>query len=423
MDRPSARLPLLGPSPSLTVLRTMRRTLALRLAISLIEPANYPFHAPADRHGGPFSHPVAPPAANIFYWMKLASRDGRRFIDYRRLLILCWSCGPAAAQSDDRQAAGCSATRPALRPEGSAREGNSRHTPLIKRLKPHTIRHTPWKRLDWTGFEHNPRIKGGNMSSRQIATAFVFLAGLISCLVCGTVEGNATEVKVLGAVAMKAPLDELFSQFERETGDKVTVSYGTAGSVRDRLQTGEAVDVVILPQPRMDEVTRQTRVVPESTVKLASTLIAVAVREGAPKPDITSSDALKRALLAVSSVSYSDPAKGGAGGIYFSSALERLGIADEVKRKTKLTPGPEAPVLVARGDVEMAVALISEIVPVRGAALVGPLPQELQSPSNFVYVAGIPPGATESSGARNLIQFLSGAHAAPVYKSKGMEPE
>jgi molybdate transport system substrate-binding protein len=95
-----------------------------------------------------------------------------------------------------------------------------------------------------------------------------------------------------------------------------------------------------------------------------------------------------------------------------------VGIADEVKHKAKLTPRPEAPVLVA--DAEIAVALMSEIVPVRGAALVGPLPQELQSPTNFVYVAGVPSGAAELGGARSLIQFLSGSHAAPVYQSKGM---
>jgi molybdate transport system substrate-binding protein len=258
------------------------------------------------------------------------------------------------------------------------------------------------------------------MLSRGTATAFAFLVVLMLCLVSNSGAGYAPDVKILAAVAMKAPLDELFSQFEHQTGDKVTVRYGTAGEVRNRLHTSEAVDVVILPLPLMDEAAQQALVMPGSTVKLASTLVAMAVREGAPKPDITSLDALKRTLLAASSVSYSDPAKGGAGGIHFSHVLERLGIADEVKHKAKLTPGPEAPVLVAHGDAEIAVALMSEIVPVRGAALVGPLPQELQSPTNFVYVAGVPSGAAELGGARSLIQFLSGSHAAPVYQSKGI---
>ena len=122
------------------------------------------------------------------------------------------------------------------------------------------------------------------MLSRGTATAFAFLVVLMLCLVSNSGAGYAADVKILAAVAMKAPLDELFSQFEHQTGDKVTVRYGTAGEVRNRLHTSEAVDVVILPLPLMDQAAQQALVMPGSTVKLASTLVAMAVAKALQNP-------------------------------------------------------------------------------------------------------------------------------------------
>lgn len=148
----------------------------------------------------------------------------------------------------------------------------------------------------------------------------------------------------------------------------------------------------------------------------------MAVRAGAPKPDISSPDALKRSLLAAKSISYADPAKGGASGVQFAHVLERLGIADEMKAKTKLVPGPEAPDLAARGEVEIAVAMVPEILPVRGVDLVGALPQELQNITDFSYVAGTLVAAKQMAIAKALVQFITGQAAAPIVKSKGLEP-
>ena len=227
---------------------------------------------------------------------------------------------------------------------------------------------------------------------------------------------------MLSAVAVKSALDDLAANFERATGDKLTISYATAGEVIKRVQGGESADVTILPKPRMDELVQQGTITPASTANFASAAVGVAVRAGAPKPDISSPDALKRSLLAAKSISYADPAKGGASGVHFAGVLERLGIADEMKPKTKLVPGPEAPDLAARGEVEIAVAMVPEILPVRGVDLVGPLPQELQNKTDFAYTAGILTEAKQPAAAKALIEFISGPAAAPVVKSKGLEP-
>jgi molybdate transport system substrate-binding protein len=237
-----------------------------------------------------------------------------------------------------------------------------------------------------------------------------------------TNPANAAEVTVLSAVAVKSPLDDLAANFERSTGDKLTISYATAGEVIRRIRGGESADVTILPKPRMDELVQEGKIPPGSTANFASTTVGVAVRAGAPKPDISSPDALRRSLLAAKSISYADPAKGGASGVHFAHVLDRLGIADEIKTKTKLVSGPEAPDLAARGEVEIAVAMVPEILPVRGVDLVGPLPQELQNKADFSYVAGTLAGAKQPAAAKALIQFISGPAAAPVVKSKGLEP-
>jgi molybdate transport system substrate-binding protein len=233
---------------------------------------------------------------------------------------------------------------------------------------------------------------------------------------------DAAEVTVISAVAVKSALDDLAANFERSTGDKLTISYATAGEVIKRIEAGEIADLTILPRPRMDELVQQSKILPGSTVNFASAAVGVAVRAGAPKPDTSSPDALKRSLLATKSISYADPAKGGASGVHFAKVLERLGIVDEMKAKTKLVPGPEAPDLAARGEVEIAVTMVPEILPVRGVDLVGPLPQDLQNKTDFAYVAGLLAAAKQPSAGKAFIQFISGPAAGPVVKSKGLDP-
>ena len=255
--------------------------------------------------------------------------------------------------------------------------------------------------------------------SFSVAIAFIFAT------VAWTGDGvaNAAEIKVLSANVFTGVLDDLAHDFERTTGHKVTIVYGTAGAIRNRVQGGEFGDITILTRPMLDEVVRQGRVAPGSTVDLARSAVGVAVRKGAPRPDISSVDAFKRSLLAAKSVSYPDPARGGATGVLFTRLIERLGLEDEIKSKTRIPPpGQFAVVLVARGEAEIAISQPMEVLGQPGVELVGLLPSQLQDPPNFIFSAGLLVVAKEPEPARALIQFLCGPAAASVLKAKGMNP-
>ena len=148
--------------------------------------------------------------------------------------------------------------------------------------------------------------------------------------------------------------------------------------------------------------------------------MGVVVKEGAPKPDISTVDAFKRALLAAKSVAYIDPASGGSSGIYIDKLLERLGIADQIRPKAKLKKGGHVADLIVSGEAELGLHQTSEIVPVKGVALVGPLPTEIQNTTT--YAAGMSASTQNKTAAQALMQAFSGAEAAAVLKSKGMEP-
>lgn len=182
----------------------------------------------------------------------------------------------------------------------------------------------------------------------------------------------------------------------------------------------ETADVILLSRAALDDLQTQGKVASGSIVNLASPSVAIAVRAGAQKPDISTTDALKRTLLAGKSIVYADPAKGGASGVYFAKVLERLGIVDQMKSKTILVPGAQAAEVVAKGEAELGVGMGSEIVPVAGAQLVGPLPGDL----NYVIVfsAGLGPTSQDAAAANALIQFIIGPTGAAVLKSLGMDP-
>jgi molybdate transport system substrate-binding protein len=251
--------------------------------------------------------------------------------------------------------------------------------------------------------------------------AFVGLKlGFASAGLLAGASASAADIKVLSAIAVKAALDDLIAPFEAETGHKLSVVYGTGGGISVRLQNDEPVDVTILPKPPMDALVQQSKVPAAGLIRLLSSAVGVAVREGASKPDISSPDALKRSLLAAKSIAYGDPSRGGASGIHFVKVLDQLGITDEMKVKTTLFG--RAPDLVARGEVEMAVTMVPEILPVSGVTFVGPLPEELQSKTDFVYFGAVVAGAKEIDAGRALLQFLISSKAAAVFRAKGMDP-
>jgi molybdate transport system substrate-binding protein len=231
---------------------------------------------------------------------------------------------------------------------------------------------------------------------------------------------QAAEVKVLTSVALTSALNQLAPEYERTTGNKLTIGYSLIADIRKRVLAGESADVVILSRPVMDKLQEDGKFAPGPIVNVAGTAVAVAVRAGAPKPDIGSVDALRRTLLAAKSIVYADPAKGGASGVVFAHVIDRLGIAEQLRPKTTLVPGAQSADVVAKGEAEIGVAQTSEIVPVAGAQLVGPLPAELASTTVFSAAIGAQTHAPEA--AKSLIQFLTGPAAAPVFKSQGLEP-
>jgi molybdate transport system substrate-binding protein len=233
-------------------------------------------------------------------------------------------------------------------------------------------------------------------------------------------QASAAEIKVLTAGAFKQVVLALVPDFEKQTGDKVTIDNGTTGELKKRIEGGEAFDVVVITPAVVDEFIANGKVAAGSKINLASVGVGVVVKEGAPKPDISTVEAFKNALLAAKSVAYIDPASGGSSGIYVEKLLVKLGIADQIKPKAKLKNGGYVADLIASGDAEIGVHQISEIVPVKGVSLVGPLPKEIQSTTT--YAAGLSASAKDKDAADELIKYLSGPDAAVVLKSKGMDP-
>ncbi|HZP75197.1 MAG TPA: molybdate ABC transporter substrate-binding protein [Pseudolabrys sp.] len=250
-------------------------------------------------------------------------------------------------------------------------------------------------------------------------------AGLLIAALVGTTLGHApavsaAEIKVLTAGAFKQVLMALVPEYEKQTGNKVVVDNDTAGGLAKRIEGGDAFDVVVITPNVLADLTRKGKVTEGSATTLASVGVGVVVKEGAPKPDISTVDAFKQALLKAKSVAYIDPKSGGSSGIYVEKLLERLGIADQIQPKTKLKQGGAVAELVASGEAELGVHQISEILPVKGVTLVGPLPKEIQNLTT--YAAGLSSAPKQPEAAKAFIKALSGPQAAAVLKSKGMQP-
>jgi len=247
----------------------------------------------------------------------------------------------------------------------------------------------------------------------------VVLATALGFAMSQLAEG--AEIKVISGGAFKQVLNALLAQYQKESGNSAAATYQTVGQHLTLIKNGEEqFDVAVLTPEAIDGLIKEGKVVAGSRADLARTGVGVVVKAGAPLPDISTVDAFKRALLAAKSVAYIDPKAGGSSGIYVAKLLERLGIADAVNAKAVLVHGGAVADHVADGEAEIGVHQISEILPVKGAVLVGPLPAEIQ---NFtVYAAGIGTAAVDPAMANALVKFLSGPHALPIIKDKGMEP-
>jgi molybdate transport system substrate-binding protein len=245
--------------------------------------------------------------------------------------------------------------------------------------------------------------------------------GLAAALVLAGSAG-AAEVRVMISGGLTAAFKELVPEFERTTGNKVITVYGpsmgtTTNAIPVRLERGEPADVLILVGYALDDLIKQGKAVAGSRVDLVKSPIGVAVKSGAPKPDISSADSIKRALLAAKSVAYSDSASG----VYVSTEMfAKLGIADAMKDKARMIPATPVGEIVAKGEADIGLQQIAELRPVSGIDIIGPLPDGLQKIT--VFSAGIATVSKEPDAGRALIKFLASPAARDAVVKSGMEP-
>jgi len=231
---------------------------------------------------------------------------------------------------------------------------------------------------------------------------------------------SAAELKVLTAGAFKPVVTALAPAFEQRTGHKLVIDNDTAGALAKRIAGGEAFDLVILTPAAVEQLVQAGKVVAGSPAGLARVAIGVAVKQGAPAPDITSVAAFQQALLAARAVAYIDPAAGGSSGVYLSQLFEKMGIAPQIKAKAVLVPGGLVAQRLVTGEADIALHQISEILAVPGAALVGPIPAQIQNYT--VYAGGIGTAARDADAAKAFLALLGSAEARAVLQGKGMEP-
>ena len=246
---------------------------------------------------------------------------------------------------------------------------------------------------------------------RALAASIGMLAGLFGP------PAQADEIRVMASAAMKEAYLELVPAFEQASGHKVITIWAGGVDIVKRMKAGEVVDLVLLARPAVDELVRAGKLAADGRVDLARSGVGVAVRAGAPKPDISSAESLKRALLAAKSIAYST----GPSGAHIAALIERMGIGDAVKSKVLQTmPGNPVGYLVARGEAEIGFQQVSELLPIVGIDFLGPLPAEVQEIT--VFSGGLHAGASSPAAARALMKFLSAPAAAAVLRKKGMEP-
>jgi molybdate transport system substrate-binding protein len=230
---------------------------------------------------------------------------------------------------------------------------------------------------------------------------------------------HADEIKVISAEAVRGALEGVATQFTKETGHKVSFAFMTAGQVRDRVESGEPIDIAIASSTVISKLAAAGQVA--GATNLGRIGLAVAVRDGAPTPDVSTSEAFTKTLLAAKSVSFTDPAAGGTAGLYFLSLLKKLGIADEIAKKTVHSKGGrDAASKVANGEAELGITFPSEIMPVKGARVGGMLPVALQNYTT--YVGALPAARAENAAARAYLAALTAAAAREQWVAAGFEP-
>ena len=245
-----------------------------------------------------------------------------------------------------------------------------------------------------------------------LAAALAFAAGTAV---------QAAEIRVLQSGAFKAAMADIKPLFEQASGHKLVLDSDTSGRIAQRIDKGEQTDFIVSTSAGVDDLIKQGKVLADSKAAVARAGIGVVVRKGADKPDISTPDKFKQSLLDAKTVAYTNPASGGQSGVYFAKLLTQLGITDDINRKAKFGDGGPVALIVARGDAELGMQPIPELLAHSDVVdFVGPLPSALQSYNHLT--AGIPASGKQPEAARTLLKFLATPAAQAVMKAKGMEP-
>jgi molybdate transport system substrate-binding protein len=246
--------------------------------------------------------------------------------------------------------------------------------------------------------------------------------GLLAAFIAAQVTlAGAAEIKVFSTIGVKSVLEELIPKFEMSSGHKLDVTWSTAALLAKRVESGEQADAVILIKNNVETLLKGGKIVPGTDTLFGQSIFAVGVRAGAPKPDISTPDAFKQSLLAAKGVSYSNPASGGASGVYIAKQIERMGITGQLKDKTKFPPpGGFSGTLLVSGDADIAIQSKPELLSVPGVTIVGPLPGDMAF--TVVYAGGVQVGATQADAAKAFVNYLKSPEAQAVFKAKGYDP-
>lgn len=253
----------------------------------------------------------------------------------------------------------------------------------------------------------------GNIIGRLAAIA-VFLFAQASF-------ASAAEIKVFATVGVKSVLEEIIPKFEKATGNKVAITWSTAALLAKRVQAGEQADALILIKGNIETLQKEGKIVPGTDVIFTKSIFAVGIKAGAPKPNISTPEAFKKALLASKAVSYTNPATGGASGVYTAKQIDKMGITEQMKGKTKHPPsGGFSGSLLVDGQADIAINSKPELLSVPGVEVVGPLPGDMAF--TVTYDAGVQTGAAQADAAKTLVKYLMSPEAQTVFKAKGFDP-
>jgi molybdate transport system substrate-binding protein len=248
----------------------------------------------------------------------------------------------------------------------------------------------------------------------------LLLAAVAATAVLGCASVRAAEITLIAPGGIRAAIDQMIPDFERLTGHKVKATYGSGGGTKARVIQGEPFDVPVVQLP-LEPVLASGHVIAASETPLATVSVGVAVRTGAPKSDIASADEVRRVLLEAKYISFPNAAAGAAAGVSFEATMRKLGITEAMKSKIKPAQGGSgAMALLAKGDIDIGLTFISEIITEPGVEVVGPLPRDISTPT--ALVGFVSTQAKEPEAAKALLAYLSGPEAAKIYKERGMEP-